>query len=195
MMASLADRFGGTPQFWPAALVAVLISAAVAGVVGRLLRLSGWVVFGLLASLGLVIAATLTPAAVSFLPPGHAATCEVGSWAMPPLGQLVYVNEASLNVALFVPLGVAVMLLPRPLQVTAAALWAVTVPWGVEFIQYLVPSLNRVCSTADISANLLGLVVGFGFGLVSIRPLLLPFLPPALREEELRGAGPGERTR
>jgi hypothetical protein len=71
-----------------------------------------------------------------------------------------------MNVALFVPLGIAVLLLPRLWQVLAATVAAVALSPAVETAQAMLPRLHRVCSGADIAANLTGLAIGLAAGLL-----------------------------
>jgi len=91
--------------------------------------------------------------------------CLVPALALPAQGRLA-INDETLNVALFVPLGIAVGLLvghPRfPVLFVAAA----ALPWAIEAIQLAMPALGRSCQSGDLTANLLGLLVGVAIGLV-----------------------------
>ena len=93
--------------------------------------------------------------------------CLVPEFALPAHGHLFEINDDTLNVALFVPLGLAIGLLvdhPR-FQVLLAV--AVALPWAVEAIQLAVPALGRDCQSVDLTANLLGLALGVATGFVA----------------------------
>ena len=158
------------PLFWPVVGFACLLAAVSAPVLGRVLPAPAWVVFGILASLGLIGAATLTPTSQALSDPWLSSNgCQVGSLHLPSLADLTQINETSLNVALFVPLGLACGLLRKPGQLAGAAVAAAALPIGVEFIQDSLPALGRVCTTDDVIANLLGLVLGlFAGGLAGL---------------------------
>jgi VanZ like family len=162
---------GDLPLFWPAALLALVLAAAVAGPVGRRLRTSGWLVFGLLSSFGVILAATMTPSIAAFLHIERPHECILHQFDLPPLSQLLYPNETSLNVAMFVPLGLACGLVRRWPRVAILSGFGAVLPFGIEITQYLVPGLGRVCSTADVADNLTGLGIGLLVGIVLVRPI------------------------
>jgi VanZ like family len=162
---------GDLPLFWPAALLAVVFSAALAGPVGRGLRTSGWSVFALLGSVGVILAATMTPSIAAFLHIDRPHECILHQFDLPPLAQLLYPNETSLNVAMFVPLGLACALVGRWPRVAVLSALAAALPFAIEITQYLAPGLGRVCSTADVADNLTGLGIGLLIGIVLVRPI------------------------
>jgi len=169
----MVDPFNDMPLLGPAAVVAMAVALGLAVPVGRWLRAPAPVAFLLLASAGAVVAATLTPTA----PNPWSTGCQAGALALPRLVQLRHLNETSLNVALFVPLGLACGLLPGRGRAAAACAVAAAVPAGIELVQSEVTWLNRVCATADIVANLIGLTVGVAVAVVLIRPWLGHFPP------------------
>ena len=170
-MHSVVAALHALPWFLPVIVLTAVTAAVVSVPVGRLIRSPAWVVFVVIGSLGLIAAITLTPTPTAiFAPP--VSTCLVDRLRPPHLSQLTSPNEISLNVALFVPLGVACALIRRWGQVVVAAFLAFWVPFGVEAVQYEFPELRRVCSTSDIMANLTGLAIGLVGALVLIRPLL-----------------------
>jgi hypothetical protein len=83
------------------------------------------------------------------------------------LQELASVSGPSLNVVLFVPLGIALALLPRSRERSIAIAAAVALPFAIETIQYIVPALGRYCDSADVADNLTGLVVGLAIGAVA----------------------------
>jgi hypothetical protein len=162
---------GDLPLFWPVTALVLVFAGGLAAWAGRILRTSKWSAFLLLISFGTIMAATMTPSVAAFFPVDRLGGCILGQFDVPPLSRLLYPNETSLNVALFVPLGVACGLLRRWSQVAGASLLAAGLPFGIEFIQYSVPALGRVCSTADVAANLTGLAVGLVASIVAVRPI------------------------
>ena len=85
----------------------------------------------------------------------------------PPLGLLRGLNDVSLNVALFVPLGFAIALLPRSRRSLAVLVAAIAFPFVIEATQALVTPLGRGCESADVVDNLLGLAAGLAAGVVA----------------------------
>jgi hypothetical protein len=162
---------GDLPLFWPAAGLVLVFAAGLAGWLGRALVTSRSSAFLLLASLGVILAATITPSISAFVPIDRPGGCILGQFDPPPLSLLLYPNETSLNVALFVPLGIACGLLRRWWQVAVTSALAVGFPFGIEMIQFEVPPLGRVCSTADVAANLTGLTVGLMVSVGILRPI------------------------
>ena len=74
-------------------------------------------------------------------------------------------REATANVVLFVPLGVAVALLPARLRMRAV-IAAAFAPVAIELIQAALPQMDRRCQAADVADNLLGLALGLALGLL-----------------------------
>ena len=156
-----------TPWFWPTLAVAVVLSVIVYRPVARLLRAPNVVALLLLVSLGGIVALTLTPGGFTFSP-AEASTCDLR--LVPPLGfdRLLSLGQRSLNVLLFVPLGVCVGLLPWNRAKLAVTLAALALPFVVEGLQYAVPRLRHACVATDVIDNLTGLVVGFLIGAVAL---------------------------
>jgi glycopeptide antibiotics resistance protein len=142
-------------------LVAVLLAPAVARRLGAHPVVAGLLIF----SVGIILTATLTPDAEAFRGIVSSGRCDTSRIGLIPLRELVRVNEASANVALFVPLGIAVALLPRTRASAIIAIGAISLTFIVEGTQLLVPLLSRGCQTADLFDNLLGLGVGAVIGI------------------------------
>ncbi len=121
--------------------------------------LPDWQVFGLLASLCLILAATLTPGAS-----GVWGSCLHDIYR--PLGPrgLLTMGERALNTWLFVPLGVFAALAAR--RYPWVLLAAFTIPFGVEATQRFAPVLGRRCQFQDLVDNTWGLVLGACVGLL-----------------------------
>jgi hypothetical protein len=155
------------PWFLPGLAITTGIAFAIAGRVARRLRIERWIAFLLLMSVGAVLAATIPPDADGFNGrPSAPGRCEFGRIGLAPLSQYLRLGETSLNVILFVPLGLAVGLLGRS-PATARVLAAVlALPLAIEAIQSLVPMLGRGCESRDIVDNLLGLGIGLAAGVL-----------------------------
>jgi hypothetical protein len=162
---------GDLPLFWPAALLVLVLAAALAAPAGRALGTSAWSALLLLASLGVILAATVTPSTAAFVPVDRPDGCVLGQFDVPALATLLYPNETSLNVAMFVPLGIACGLLRRWSTVAVISVLAAGLPFGIEMAQYAIARLGRVCSTADVANNLTGLAVGLLVSIVILRPV------------------------
>jgi glycopeptide antibiotics resistance protein len=81
-----------------------------------------------------------------------------------PLSELLRFNDASLNVLLFMPLGVSIGLMPRSRLKVIVFVAAIALPFAIETTQMLLPLLDRSCESADVIDNLTGLVLGLAGG-------------------------------
>jgi hypothetical protein len=146
------------PWFVPALLISAILAMLVGPTVARWLRVPLPVAVLLVASAGAVVSATLTPI------PGPAeslGSCDFRRVGPAPLWALARPNEISLNVLLFVPLGIAVGMLPRTRRGLSVLALAVASPLLVEATQALVPVLGRGCQSADVVDNLTGLILAW----------------------------------
>jgi hypothetical protein len=152
----------------PLSVVAFLIALVVALVLGpataRRLRTRRSIGTLLLAGVGLVVAATLVPTAAAVEGAASDGVCDFSRLGLAPIEELVRPTFTSLNVLLFVPLGLAVGLLPRGRAAALVAVGAIALPFVVESIQLVATDLGRGCQTADIIDNLLGLFIGIVVG-------------------------------
>jgi hypothetical protein len=170
--------FPGAPDvvelFLPGVALAVLGAAAVAIPLSNRLRSGRWVAFLLAASVGAILAVTMMPVSSAWLFDTATAVpvCNLESFAAPTRAQLSTLNQVSLNVALFVPFGLVVGVLPRWSQVVFTAVLGVMLPPAIEMAQAVLTPLNRVCSGADVADNLTGFLVGLLAALVLLRPLV-----------------------
>jgi VanZ family protein len=141
-------------------LIPVLVIGAVVTVVGyrsvaRWLGCPRWAAGLLLASLAVIVAVTLTPQ------DGEASgspRATVFAWLLALLG------DRGLNVVMFVPLGVAVMLVGSGQLRVGAVLAGFALPWVVEGVQGFVEPLARGAQWQDVLDNTIGLVIGCGVG-------------------------------
>ena len=100
-------------------------------------------------------------------------SCDFSRIGLVPLEDLFEVNDASLNVALFLPLGVALALISNPRRKFALMFAAIALPFGIEALQLWAPILARGCESADVIDNLSGMAVGFA-GATVLRRLARP---------------------
>ena len=136
-----------------------VLAAVYARPLARRTALPEGVVFGLLVSLSLIVAATLSPGVG-----GVWGSClhEVAH----PLGPrgLLTGSDRSLNTWLFVPLGLFAALAARRRPWLLAV--AFLVPFAVELTQRLTPFLGRRCQFQDLVDNTWGLILGALLGLL-----------------------------
>ena len=115
----------------------------------------------LLVAIGIVLSATLTPHRLAL--EGGAlgtGTCDFSRLGLAPVDKLASVNDTSLNILLFVPLGFTIALFPRSRMMGIAVIAALVLPFAIETVQLLVPHLARGCQSSDVTDNLTGLAVG-----------------------------------
>ena len=145
----------------PGALIAAVAGLLTAPVVARGLRSARAPAWLLVFGIGVVIAATLTPLGVGFEEPvSIPRTCDLSRVGLAPLSEYFRLGDTSLNVALFMPLGVAVGLLPGSHRKWIVVAAAIVLPFAIETLQLLAPVLARGCQSADVVDNLIGLVLG-----------------------------------
>jgi hypothetical protein len=158
---------GNVPWFWPGVVVSLIVAIIAARRVAPGGDLRPGLTAALVFSVGLIISATLTPLSGALLYGNlGTGTCDLSRFGLPPLVDLRGLNDTTLNLMLFIPLGVAIGLVPRAPVRGAMMLLAVAFPFVIEMTQLLVPVLDRGCQSADIVDNLLGLIVGFGGGMI-----------------------------
>ncbi|MFN8519713.1 MAG: VanZ family protein [Chloroflexota bacterium] len=154
------------PLFLPGMLVTAVLAVATAVPLGRRLGVHPAVAFLLVAGIGLVVSATLTPLADA-LEDGVASsgTCDMRRVGWAPLGMYLSPTGAALNLILFVPLGVALGLLPSGRRATRLIIAiGIASPFLVEGTQLIVRSLGRGCQAADVVDNVSGVVLGIILG-------------------------------
>jgi hypothetical protein len=159
-----------TAEAVPWAIPLVLASLALALVVVLVGRRrwgsSAWLLAALMVSATLIVAITLTPNAGdgedSFADP----RADPGPWGY--LREPAYwghVDERSLNVALFLPLGLVVGALLRGGWRWVGLCAGVALPWVIEGLQGVLP-FTRDPDLADVADNSTGFLVGFATGLL-----------------------------
>jgi glycopeptide antibiotics resistance protein len=154
------------PLFVPALVVSLIIGIAFARRLARAIGTSPAVALLLVASVGLIFSATLTPLR-GVLEDGavSSGSCDLRRIGWAPLSTYLRPSGAALNVVLFIPLGLALGMLPRARRWTTVAIAAgVLSPILVEGVQLLVPALGRGCEAADIVDNTTGILIGLVAG-------------------------------
>jgi glycopeptide antibiotics resistance protein len=153
------------PLFLPVTALCLVIAYLVRRPVARRLGGSPFAAFLLVASLGVIVAATLTPISEA-LAEGVVSSgmCDTRRLGFASLSVYLRASDTSLNVLLFVPLGVALGLMPSSRLVLAITVGAFALSPAIELIQMSVPVLGRGCQTADVFDNTFGLVLGLVAG-------------------------------
>lgn len=135
-----------------------------------------WAAFILAASVALVVAVTLTPqriteGAVDLFASVPATESPVGPelWRWP--WQWWPIDDRTLNIALFVPLGIGIGLVGRRGVRWILMLVALASPLVVEGTQHLVAWLARDSQWQDVVDNVTGVVIGLVIGVVLRRVL------------------------
>ena len=181
--------------FWPGVAATIFIALLVSGRVARMLDRSWATAFALVFSVGLIAAATLTPGrdALLFGVPGSG-SCEVTQVGVPSLRELLSVNETSLNVLLFVPLGIVIGSLVRSRLAMVLLVAAVALPFAIEAVQLVITPLGRTCQAVDVVDNLTGLFVGLGVGILGAAVTRLVRGPRPLAEDRVEPDPDGSGT-
>lgn len=152
------------PGFFPGLAISVLVATGIYRYVARRMGITEPIAWLLVMSFGGVIAATLTPGVEALLPMSGTAACDVSRIGPATLADYLALGTTSLNVILFVPLGVLIALLPRSRVMAFAIIGAALMPPAIEAIQLAATPLGRACQSADVADNLIGLALGFAAG-------------------------------
>ena len=166
LMQILSDYAG----FGPGIVVSLVVSLVMCGYAGRRLETSRVLGWSLVMSLGIVLSATITPSreALMFGTQGSG-TCDLSTIGPGSWWALSHLDDISLNVLLFVPLGLSIGWCPRSRARLVMVGGAFVLPVAIELLQLLVVSLGRKCQTSDVVDNLTGLGLGLVAGSVARR--------------------------
>ncbi len=167
MFGHFGSEAGDVAGFWPGVIISALAALVLCGFAARRLHISVLTAWLLIVSLGVIIAATLTPTRevlVSGLAgPG---TCDMSRIGLAPMREYAHINQTSLNVLLFIPLGMLIGVLPRSPWKPWIVAGAVILPAFIETTQLIATPLGRGCQSADVSDNLTGLFMGLAAGVI-----------------------------
>ena len=167
------------PWFLPGLVVFVVLGALFARPVGRVFRAPAALGFFLIVSFGIIISATLTPLHGDFNFAAVGGTCDLSRIGLAPIREVLRIGDTSLNIAMFIPFGLAIGLLARSRPKAILVVAAIALPFVIETTQLLVPALERGCQSADVVDNLSGLLIGLVIGSGLGRWLALAMEPPA----------------
>jgi len=147
-------------QIVPIALVALALVAAGWRPAARRLETAPAVAIGLLLTCATIAVITLAPAPAAFANPSE--SCLHRGWQPDwvPWPLVGTVNGRSLNVWMFVPLGVFAAVTGRRWLIAVGVL----MPFGIEAAQRILP-LGRFCDTRDVGDNVYGFLIGTAIGL------------------------------
>lgn len=167
-MGFINAAFKNIPWALPGFPLVVLVILISNGWIAARLRVSRLFVVVVMLALGAVLLITLTPSTDSTLFTGLPVRrfCYFGVPHFPRVIDLTHIDERSLNVLLFAPLGLLVLLAPRWRVAVALSMLFVLLSPFVESVQYLLPAMGRTCTTSDVLGNLLGLFAGGVVGLI-----------------------------
>jgi glycopeptide antibiotics resistance protein len=155
---------GVLPWFVPGVALSMTLALFACRPIGKLLGVPRPLAWAILVGFGVIVSATLTPLRGTLnLEAVGTGACDLSRVGPAPIADLLQVGDTSLNVALFIPLGIAIALVQASRSRAALVLASIALPFGIETIQLLAPILDRGCQSADIADNLTGLLIGFGF--------------------------------
>ena len=159
--------FGPVPWLVPGVLLSVVVGLVAAGPLAAALRVRRALAFAVIVSFGLIVSTTLTPLRRA-VEHGSVGTgwCDLSRvWPLPFDSWLSF-SDPTGNILLFIPLGLAIGLVPRSPAKVVLLEAAIVLPFVIETVQLLAPVLARGCEAADVVDNLTGLLIGLAAGTV-----------------------------
>jgi peptidoglycan/LPS O-acetylase OafA/YrhL len=164
--------------FWPGVLVSLALGIVLGRWLGRALRVPRAVATLLILGAGLIASATVTPSREALTQGAvGSGTCEIARVGPTSIAELLSFGDPTYNVLLFMPLGLAIGLIPASRRMAVLVVAAVILPFAIETIQLLATGLGRACQSSDIADNLTGLVIGLVIGVVARRLSARPGRP------------------
>ena len=160
------------PTMLPAGVLALVLATLVCRRVARRLKTEPGVAWLLVAGLGGVLALTIAPSreALTVGVTGPV-TCDFSRFGPASLSVYAQMDDPFLNVMMFVPLGLAIGLLPPGRQKLVIAVAAALLPVAIETTQALIVGMGRACESGDVFDNVFGLLIGLAIGLAAITAL------------------------
>jgi VanZ family protein len=156
---SLGHAFSSAPWVIPALIGTVVISLLLHRWLARRFRTAPWFVLALMLCVGAILSITITPGNWN---PSPYCSLKV---AFPRPSDLLALSERSLNIWLFVPLGLTISATPRRRVGLFFFACAMAMPFMIEGFQHFVPDIGRTCQLTDVINNLTGLFLGGFVGL------------------------------
>jgi glycopeptide antibiotics resistance protein len=158
------------PLFLPGVALSVALGYLARRRAATWLRIPDPLGWATIVALGVILSATLTPLhSVAETTAATASGCDLSRFGLAPLDDLLKPSDVSLNVVLFIPLGLVLGWIPWSSHKALAIGLAAALPIMIEGIQLLVTPLDRGCESADVFDNLTGLVIGLATGFVARR--------------------------
>jgi hypothetical protein len=149
--------------FPPGVAISALVSILIGRSTARRLACGRAVGYALVFWVGVILSATMTPSIDGIDDPDRVmAWCDLSRIGPPPIDQLGTLDDVSLNVLLFVPLGAVVSAVGR--HRWKALLGSVALPFLIEGVQFFGAPIGRECQSADVFDNLTGLLAGYAVG-------------------------------
>lgn len=146
-------------------VLSLVLALVLCGWAARRLGTGRVVAWLLIASIGVILAATLAPQPFGVEShPSGIITCDLSRIGPASLATYLKFNDPALNIVLFFPLGVALGQLDRRQHRGRLIAAAVMLPFVIELTQALVVPLGRACQGGDVFDNLTGLFVGLVIG-------------------------------
>ncbi len=132
----MRSTMAALPLVVPGMLLWAVMAIGASPRVARTLRISRWHAVFLLLALGLVLMATLPPTGALLAGRGSPVDhCDLSRMGVAPWSVLLRPNETSLNVLLFVPLGLALGALPGSPRAAVLIVGAFLLPVAIELFQ------------------------------------------------------------
>ena len=157
-----SDReLNGLTWFWPGVAVSLVASQLLASRASVALHVGRWVAWLVVLSVGVIIAATLTPIRAPIgIDIAVQRPCDLSRHWFASITEITAMSDVTLNVGVFIPLGIGVGWLPVSFRTAAVLVAAIALAPAIEVVQFLVPLLARGCQAADVADSLTGLSIG-----------------------------------
>ena len=164
----LIEVLGDYAGLGPGIVLSLALSFLTFVPVSRALAISRLHGFLLVLSLGVILAATITPSREALLFGAEGSgRCDLSRFGLLSWWELGHIDDASLNILLFVPFGIALGLCPRSRARSTLVAAALITPIAIELIQLTAVSLGRECQSSDVIDNLTGLLLGLLVGVIA----------------------------
>lgn len=156
------------PTMLPASLVTLVVATLLRQRIATRLRTAPAVAWLLLASVGGALSLTIAPSRQALtVGVNGPITCDLSRLGLASWSVYARMDDPFLNVLAFVPLGLAIGLLPPGRPKLAIAVLAALLSPAIEATQALVVAMGRACESGDVFDNLFGLLLGLAAGLVA----------------------------